>query len=168
MDNLPSILSPDLGLLFWMLLAFAIVFFVVGKYGFPVIVKMVEDRKRYIDESLSAARQANAKLANIQAEGDALLREARERQAEILKGAMQTRDNILSEAKEKADIEGAKLLLAAKEQINAERENALREIRATVAELSVGIAEKVMLRELQSDKEQEKFIQRLLDEAIAG
>ena len=66
MENLPSILTPDLGLLFWMLLAFLVVFFVVAKFGFPAIIGMVEDRKRYIDESLQKAHEASERLANIQ------------------------------------------------------------------------------------------------------
>lgn len=164
MQNLPSILSPDLGLLFWMLLAFVIVFLVLKKYGFPVIIKMVEDRKNFIDESLRNAREANEKLANIQSESEALLKQAREQQAQILKEAMATRDNIIKEAREKAQAEGLKILDEAKAQISSEKENALRDIRSTVANLSVQIAEKVMRRQLDQDAEQEKFIERMLDE----
>ena len=94
---MPSILSPDLGLLFWMFLAFLIVFALVAKYGFPVIIKMVEDRKNYIDESLKKAREANEKLANIKAESEEILRQASERQAQVLKEAMATRDSIVKE-----------------------------------------------------------------------
>ena len=75
--NLPSILTPDLGLLFWMLLAFLIVFFLLKKYGFSVIVNMVEERKAYIDESLEKAREANEKLSGIRQESERLLQEAR-------------------------------------------------------------------------------------------
>ena len=164
MQNLPSILSPDLGLLFWMLLAFVIVFLVLKKYGFPVIIKMVEDRKNFIDESLRNAREANEKLANFQSESEALLKQAREQQAQILKEAMATRDNIIKEAREKAQAEGLKILDEAKAQISSEKENALRDIRSTVADLSVQIAEKVMRRQLDQDAEQEKFIERMLDE----
>lgn len=164
MQNLPSILSPDLGLLFWMLLAFVIVFLVLKKYGFPVIIKMVEDRKNFIDESLRNAREANEKLANIQSESETLLKQAREQQAQILKEAMATRDNIIKEAREKAQAEGLKILDEAKAQISSEKENALRDIRSTVADLSVQIAEKVMRRQLDQDAEQEKFIERMLDE----
>lgn len=164
MQNLPSILSPDLGLLFWMLLAFVIVFLVLKKYGFPVIIKMVEDRKNFIDESLRNAREANEKLANIQSESEALLKQAREQQAQILKEAMATRDNIIKEAREKAQAEGLKILDEAKAQISSEKENALRDIRSTVADLSVQIAEKVMRHQLDQDAEQEKFIERMLDE----
>ena len=164
MQNLPSILSPDLGLLFWMLLAFLIVFFLLKKFGFSIIVNMVEERKNYIDESLKNAREANEKLANIKSESEALLKEAREQQATILKEAMATRDNIIKEAKDKAQVEGLKILDDAKAQISAEKENALRDIRSTVADLSVQIAEKVMRRQLEKDAEQEKFIERMLDE----
>ena len=164
MQNLPSILSPDLGLLFWMLQAFLIVFFLLKKFGFSIIVNMVEERKNYIDESLKNAREANEKLANVKSESEALLKEAREQQATILKEAMATRDNIIKDARDKAQVEGLKMLDEAKAQISAEKENALRDILSTVADLSVQIAEKVMRRQLDKDAEQEKFIERMLDE----
>lgn len=88
--NLPSILTPDAGLLFWMLLAFLVVFFFVAKFGFPVIIKMVEERKNYIDEALGKAREANEKLADIQLESERMLNETRNQQAEILKQAKQS------------------------------------------------------------------------------
>lgn len=138
----------------------------MAKYGFPVITKMVEDRKNYIDESLKSAREANEKLANIKIESEAILKDAREKQAEILKEAMATRDHIVSEARDKAQAEGQKLLEEAKAQIAVERENALRDIRRTVAGLSVQIAEKIVRRQLETDGEQEKFIGKMLDEVL--
>lgn len=162
--NLPSILTPDIGLLFWMLIAFLVVFFVLAKFGFPVITKMVEERKNFINESLLNAREANQKLASIQAEGEAILKEAREQQATILREAMATRENIIKDAREKAQVEGSKLLEDAKAQIQVEKENALRDIRSTVADISVQIAEKMLRTKLEGDKEQEKLIERMLDE----
>ena len=162
--NLPSILTPDLGLLFWMLLAFLIVFFLMAKFGFPVITKMVEERKQFIDESLRKAHEANERLAGIREESERLLSEARARQAEILSQAKATGDGIVREARERAQAEGAKLLQEAKAQIEAEKENALRDIRETVADLSVAIAEKVVRQHLADDKEQQKLIERMLDE----
>ena len=162
--NLPSILTPDLGLLFWMLLAFLIVFFLMAKFGFPVITKMVEERKQFIAESLRKAHEANERLAGIREESERLLSEARARQAEILSQAKATGDGIVREARERAQAEGAKLLQEAKAQIEAEKENALRDIRETVADLSVAIAEKVVRQKLADDKEQQKLIERMLDE----
>lgn len=162
--NLPSILTPDLGLLFWMLLAFLTVFFIVAKFGFPVITKMVDERKNYIDESLKKAHVANERLAGIQQECERLLNEARVRQAEILSQAKTTGDSMIREAREKAQAEGAKLLLDAKAQIAAEKENALRDIKQTVADLSVVIAEKVVRQKLADNEQQQKLIERMLDE----
>ena len=166
--NLPSILTPDFGLLFWMLLAFLIVFFLMAKYGFPIITKMVEDRKNYIDESLQKAHEANERLAGIQQESERLLAEARAKQAEILAQAKATGDSIVSEARNKAQADGAKLLQEAKAQIAAEKENALRDIRQTVADLSIVIAEKVVRQKLANNDEQQALIQQMLNEACKG
>lgn len=166
--NLPSILTPDFGLLFWMLLAFLIVFFLMAKYGFPIITKMVEDRKNYIDESLQKAHDANERLAGIQQESERLLAEARAKQAEILAQAKATGDSIVSEARNKAQADGAKLLQEAKAQIAAEKENALRDIRQTVADLSIVIAEKVVRQKLANNDEQQALIEQMLNEACKG
>ncbi|MCI7010056.1 MAG: F0F1 ATP synthase subunit B [Prevotella sp.] len=164
MENLPSILTPDLGLLFWMLLAFLVVFFVVAKFGFPAIIDMVENRKRYIDESLQKAHEASERLANIQKEGESMLQEARQKQAQLLKEAAETRDAIVSQAQEKAREEGARLLSEAKAEIESQKQAAISEIRAQVAELSVKVAEKILRKELSSEAKQMETIDRLLDE----
>ena len=102
--QLPAILTPDLGLLFWMLLAFLVVFFVLAKFGFPAIINMVDERNKYIDESLLKAREAQERLANIQKEGESILQEARAKQAQILKEAADTRDAIVEKGIELADL----------------------------------------------------------------
>lgn len=162
--NLPSILTPDFGLLFWMLVAFAVLFFILGKFGLPAITSMVEERKQFIDESLQNARAANEKLAGLQAESEKMLREAREKQAEILKEAMATRDAIVKEAKTKAEAEGAKILEEAKAQIQIEKANALHDIRSQVADLSIQIAEKVVRRSINEKGAQEAFINGIIDD----
>lgn len=159
-----DLLIPESGLLFWMTLVFVIVFLILWKWGFPAIVKMVNDRKAYIDESLRRAHEANERLANIQKEGESLLQEAREKQAEILREAASTRDAIVEKAQEKAKDEGARLLNDAKAEIEAEKQNAVRDIRSQVAELSVQIAEKILREKLSKDDAQMDMIDRLLDE----
>lgn len=161
--NLPGILTPDLGLIFWMALAFIVVLLVLSKYGFPVIVKMVGERQKFINDSLMNARAANEKLATIQAEGEKILRSAREEQAKILKDAMTTRDTIIKNAQQKATSEGEKILEEAKTQIQAEKENALRDIRAQVADLSIRIAEQLVMEHLKDDCKQEKYINSILE-----
>lgn len=162
--NLPSILTPDFGLLFWMLIAFVALFIILGKFGLPAILGMVEERKQFIDESLQNARAANEKLATIQAEGEQILQSARSQQAEILKEAMATRDAIIKEAKEKATIEGSKLLEEAKDQILVEKANALQDIRSQVADLSIQIAEKILRQQLKEASHHDAFINGILDD----
>ena len=159
-----SLLMPDSGLLFWMLLSFGIVFFVLAKFGFPVITKMVDERKRYIDHSLVVAKEANEQLANIKAEGENILAKAHEEQAIILKEAAAARERIVAEAKEQARIEGDRMLEEVRRQIQTEKEDAIRDIRRQVAVLSVDIAEKVLRKRLDNDKEQMAMIDRMLDE----
>ncbi|MBU3839000.1 F0F1 ATP synthase subunit B [Bacteroides caecigallinarum] len=161
-----GLLTPDPGLLFWMVVVFGIVFFLLAKYGFPVIIKMVDDRKAYIDNSLKAAREANAQLANVKAESEKILAQAHEEQARILKSATETRDRIIKDAQEKARLEGDRLMEEMKKQIETEKESAIRDIRRQVALLSVGVAEKVIRTKLADAKEQTELISRLVDEMV--
>ena len=161
-----GLLTPDPGLLFWMVVVFGIVFFLLAKFGFPVIIKMVDDRKAYIDNSLKAAREANEQLANVKIEGEKILAQAHEEQARILKSATETRDRIIREAQEKARLEGDRLMEEMKKQIETEKESAIRDIRRQVALLSVGVAEKVMRTKLADEKEQTELISRLVDEMV--
>ena len=161
-----SLLTPDSGLLFWMVIVFGIVFVILAKYGFPVITRMVDERKQYIDKSLLAAREANEQLANIKADSEMILAKAHEEQARILNEAVATRERILKEAKTQAQVEGQKLLDEAKKQIQAEKDSAISDIRRQVAVLSVDIAEKVLRKNLDDEKEQMEMSDRLLDESF--
>ena len=166
--QLPSILTPDLGLLFWMLIAFLVVFGVLAKFGFPAIVNMVDERNKFIDESLRKAHEAQERLANIEKEGESILQEAREKQAQILKEAAQTRDAIVEQAQEKARAESARLMDEAKTAVEQEKKAAIADIRKQVAALSVDIAEKVLRQNLKNDKSQMDLIDRMLDEVSAN
>ncbi|CCX66604.1 aTP synthase subunit b [Prevotella sp. CAG:1058] len=159
-----SLITPDFGLLFWMAIVFLVVLGILWKFGFPVIVNMVNNRKAYIDESLRKAHEANEKLANIKAESEVLLQEAREKQAQILKEAAATRDAIVQKAQDKAHEEGNRLLSEAKIEIENQKRAAISDIRKQVATLSVEIAEKILREKLSSDKTQMDLIDRMLDE----
>jgi len=166
--QLPAILTPDLGLLFWMLIAFLVIFFVLAKYGFPAIINMVDERNKYIDESLQKAHEAQERLANIQKEGESILQEARAKQAQILKEAADTRDAIIEKAQEKAQQENARLVSDAKAEIEQQKKAAIADIRKQVATLSVEIAEKVLKKNLQGDKAQMDLIDRMLDDVSSN
>ena len=155
-----SLLTPDSGLLFWMIVSFGIVFVILSKYGFPVIVKAIEQRKAYIDNSLETARQANERLAHIQAEGEKMLAEAKEKQNAVLKEAFAEKERIIEKAVSEAHLQ----IEEATRRIREEKEKAIREVRSEIADLSIAIAEKVMKEKIGRDKEQQQMIDRLLDE----
>lgn len=163
-----SLITPDFGLFFWMAIVFIIVLAILWKWGFPSIVNMVNSRKEFIDDSLRKTHEANERLANIQKEGEAMLQNAREKQAQILKDAADTRDAIVVKAQEKATNEGSRLLNEAKAEIEAEKQNAIRDIRTQVAEISVQVAEKIVREKLSSNESQMELINKLLNDISVG
>lgn len=167
-DTLPSILTPNPGLLFWMLLAFLVVFFVLARYGLPAILNMVDQRNQYINENLQKAQQAALQLENIKQESESLIQEAREKQASILKEAAATRDAIVEKAQEKAHEEGARILAEAKAEIENQKQVAINEIRKQVAILSVEVSGKILRKKLSAGDAQMDYINGMLDEVTAS
>ncbi|MCD8210213.1 MAG: F0F1 ATP synthase subunit B [Prevotella sp.] len=163
-----DLFMPASGLLFWMTIVFLVVLFILWKWGFPVIVKMVNDRKTFIDDSLRKAHEANEKLANIQKEGESILQEARDKQAQILKEAAATRDAIVEKAHEKAREEGNRMIEEAKAEIENQKKAAIGDIRSQVATLSVMVSEKILREKLSSEKAQMDYIDRMLDEVTSS
>ena len=159
-----NLMLPDSGLLFWMTIIFAIVFFILAKFGFPLITGMVDKRAKRIDEAIAAARKAEESLAGLAQEQERLLAEAKAEQARILQEAASQRDNMIAQAQEQAREEAKKIMDEAKVRIQEEKEAALRDVRKEVALLSVTIAEKVVRKELSTDKGQMELIDRMIND----
>ena len=160
-----SLITPDFGLLFWMTLIFGIVFFILAKFGFPVLTDMVRKRQERIEKSLEDAREIEARMATWKVEQAKMVEDTRKQQALILKEATETKAQIVADAKAQAKAEADKLLAEAKTQIAAEKESALRDVRKEIALLSVQVTEKVLRNELSDDGSQRAFIDKLVDEA---
>ncbi len=161
-----SLLTPDIGLLFWMTLSFGIVFFILAKYGFPIINRAVEKRNQYINDSLAAAREAEEKLVTLNAEGEAILDQARSERNILLYEAQEIKKKIISEAREKAEAEARLLIEKATVEIEETKKRALGEIRGQIAEISVAIAGKVLSSELKDSEQQNLLIDRLLEDKL--
>ena len=159
-----NLMLPDSGLLFWMTIIFAIVFFILAKFGFPIITGMVDKRAKRIDDAIAAARKAEESLAGLAKEQERLLVEARAEQARILQEAAAQRDNMIAQAQEQAKEEAKKIMDEAKVRIQEEKEAALRDVRKEVAIMSVAIAEEVVRKELSTDKGQMELIDRMIEE----
>ena len=160
-----NLITPDMGLLFWMVVIFGIVFFLLAKFGFPVITDMVDERSAKIAQSLKDAQEIEARMARWKQEQAQMLEETRKEQSLMLRNATETKARIVAEAKAQAQAEADKILSEAKLQIEAEKESALRDVRREVAMLSVQVAEKVLRHELSDEGHQLAFIDQLVDEA---
>ena len=159
-----NLLTPDPGLLFWMVLSFGVVFFLLAKFGFPVIVKAINERKEFIEMSLLSAKQANEKLATIQAESEKLLAEAKAQQKDIIAGAIQEKQRIVQAAREEAQISANQMIEDAQQSIQAEKEKALQDVRSEVAALALDIAEKVIGERMKDAEVQKQTIEKMIDE----
>jgi len=160
-----SLITPDFGLIFWMVIIFGAVFFILAKFGFPVITRMVEKRNDHIAGSLRAAEEAQKKLAGLAEEQAALIEKTRLEQGRLIKEASETRDAIVAQAKEQASREAAAMIEHAKTEIAAERESAIRDIRSQVASISVEVAEKIVRKDLGDAGSQQALLDRLVYEA---
>ena len=148
-----------------MVIIFGAVFFILAKFGFPVITRMVEKRNDHIAGSLRAAEEAQKKLAGLAEEQAALIEKTRLEQGRLIKEASETRDAIVAQAKEQASREAAAMIEHAKTEIAAERESAIRDIRSQVASISVEVAEKIVRKDLGDAGSQQALLDRLVDEA---
>lgn len=151
-----------------MTLIFGIVFFVLAKWGFPMITASVEKRAARIGDSIKAAKEAEEKLRNLAEEQSRMIEETRQEQSRILKEAAASRDSIVEQAKVQAREEASRILDQARTQIAAEKESALRDVRKEVALLSVSVAEKVLKKSLSDADGQSALVDRLVDEVSSS
>ena len=159
-----GILQPELGLLFWTSLAFGVVLFLLCKFGFPVILRSVEERRKFIDSSIDAAHEAEVRLERVTLDSEAIVEKAEAERQKILRSAGEERDRIVAEARTKAEEEARRIVTEAREQAAEEREHILRDGRQQVAALALTLSEKLLREELRDRQSQTKLADRLLDE----
>ena len=160
-----SLITPDFGLLFWMTLIFGIVFFLLAKFGFPMITGMVDERSKRINDSIAKAKEAEQRLASLAEEQSRMIEQTRLEQGRLLREVSESREQIIAQAKVQAEAEASKILADARVRINEERENAVRDIRRQVSLISVEVAQKIVRKELSSDGAQQELLDKLVDEA---
>jgi F-type H+-transporting ATPase subunit b len=157
-------IMPDFGLLFWTTVIFLLFWFIIGKFAFRPIAEALKKRESDIQNSLDEAKRVRQEMADLKAENEELLVQAREERAKILKEAKDAGNNIIAEAKEKAKDEAQKIVANAKEQIENQKMAAIIDLKNQVGKLSLEIAEKVIRKELQGDAAQEKYVDELVKE----
>ncbi len=159
-----ELFTPDSGLVFWMFVAFVLLFLVLAKWGWPVIIKMMDKRASTIDEGVENAREAKEQLENARAEADKYMREAQARQQDMLRDAAKMKTEIIEQARKEAAVAAQREMDAAKIAIDQARKEAESQLRNEVGKFSIEIAEKMMRTKMNSDKAQTELVNKLLDE----
>ena len=156
-----ELLLPRLGLIFWTLLAFGIVFFILAKYAWKPILKSLNQREKNISDAILSTEKVKQEMASLKNENEILLAKAREERAIMMREAKETRDKIITEAREQARIETNKIIAGAQDAINQQKMAAITDLKNQVGNLVIEVSEKVLRRELNNKEEQEKYIQQL-------
>lgn len=159
-----KLVMPDPGLLIYMSITFLTVLFLLKKFAWKPILKMIKDREESIETALKSAEKAKAEMQELQAGNERILKEARNERDAMLKEARDMKDKIVTDAKVIAKAEADKMIAAARETINNEKMAAITELKNQVALLSVEVAEKILRRELAAENKQKELIGDLLKE----
>ncbi len=160
-----ELLLPGLGLLFWTLIAFGIVFFILKAFAWKPILSSLKERETGIADAIASADKVKAEMAAMKNENEAMMAKAREERAVMIKEAKETSDKMVSEAKDKAKAEYDRIVADAQAAITQQKNAALTEVKNQVGTLVIEVAEKVLQRELSNKAEQEKFISQLAEVA---
>lgn len=161
-----ELVTPGIGLIFWMTITFGAVVFILGKFAWKPILHALQNREQSIAEALNSAERARKEMAILQADNDQILRQARKEHDALIKEASELKLKILADAHEQAAIETRKLIEAARQSIENEKQAALTDMKRQIASLSVSIAAKILNQELDNTQKHERLINEELDKVI--
>jgi F-type H+-transporting ATPase subunit b len=159
-----ELITPSFGLTFWMLIGFGILFFILAKLAWPVIIKMISDREKFIQKQLTQAEQVREEMKNLKSEHHQLLVEAKEERDKILSDARKMVERMGDDAKLRREKETDAMLAETREAIKNEKMKALTEIKNEIANLSIEVAEKILREELKDESRQEELIHKWVEE----
>ena len=157
-----DLITPQFGLIFWMVLTFLTVLFILKKFAWKPILSALSEREKSIQDALDTAKKTKEEMTALKADNERLIQEARAERDQMLREARDTKDAIIAESKSKAQAEANKILASARETINSEKMAAITELKNQVASMSIEIAEKILRHELSNDEKQKALVQNLV------
>lgn len=163
-----ELFTPDFGLVFWMFVGFAVLFIILWKFAWPVILKTVDNRAALIDKGVEYAQNAKQQLDNAQQEHDKIIGDARTRQAEILREADRLKTQIVEEARNEAKTAAQKELEAARQSIAQQQKQAEQQLRQQLGQLVLDVAGRVVRDNVNNSEAQSKLVNTYLDEIENG
>lgn len=162
-----ELFTPDFGLIFWMFVGFAILFIILWKFAWPVIMKTVDERADFIDKGVEYAQNAKDQLDNARNEAQKYIDEARRQQADMLREADKMKNQIIEEAKGAAQKEAQKVMAQAKQSIEQQQKEAQAEFRNQVSDFALQIASKIVKEQTANPEAQSKMVNNYLDQLEA-
>jgi F-type H+-transporting ATPase subunit b len=159
-----DLLLPHLGLIFWTLLSFLIVFFILKKFAWKQIIDGLNERESNIANSIASAEKVKAEMAQLKSENETLLQSAREERTNMLKEAKEIKDKMINDAKEEAKVQATKIINDANAAIQQQKMAALTDIKNQVGKMVVEVSEKILRRELSDKAQQEIYISKLAED----
>ncbi|MBN2520913.1 MAG: F0F1 ATP synthase subunit B [Bacteroidales bacterium] len=159
-----ELIKPGIGLLFWMLVSFGIVFYILKKFAWPAILKILKERENSITDSLKAAEKAREEIKQLKNEYDRIIARAKTERDTLIAESMEMKEQIILEAKHKANAEANNIIKKAKITIENEKASAINELKVQVASISIEIAEKILRERLGDAKDHQKMIDHYLED----
>jgi len=159
-----GLLTPHLGLIFWTLLSFLIVFFILKKFAWKQIIDGLNERESNIANSIASAEKVKAEMAQLKSENESLLQSAREERTNMLKEAKEIKDKMINDAKDEAKVQATKIINDANSAIQQQKMAALTDIKNQVGKMVVEVSEKILRRELSDKAQQEIYISKLAED----
>lgn len=158
------LVKPELGLIFWTSLVFLLLLFLLSKFAWKPILQALAEREKKIADSLELAERTKREMETVKNSNEKLLQEARLEREKILKEASELKENIISQAKKSAEEEARKVISAAKDAIEKEKNQAMSEIKASAADIGIQIAERILKKKLENQREQSEIINQYLEQ----
>ncbi len=159
-----DLLTPELGLFFWTLVAFLVVFFILGKFAWKPILGILSEREKGITEAIASAEKMKGEMSQMKSENEKLMAQAHEERTAMLKEAKDIKDRIIGEAKEIAKTEANKIIMEAQAQINQQKNAAMTEVKNEIGTLALEVAEKILRKQLNSNEGQEAYMNMLAND----
>jgi len=157
-----DLITPDVGLLFWTLISFTILYLILRKFAWGPILGAVNEREKGIRNALLLAEKTREEMASLQSDNEQTLKKARAEREALLKEAREIKQKLIDDAKNEAKSEANKIIIQAQETIQSEKNAAIVDLKNQVASLSVDIAEKVLQDKVSNDKAQMSLVQELI------
>ena len=157
-----QLVTPGIGLIFWMLVSFSLVLFVLGKYAWKPIMKGIHQREDSIEKALEAANDAKKEMLKLKAGNEQLLRDAKDERDALMREARKLKESILEEARIQAGEEAGRIVETARQNIQMEKMAAINDLKNQIASISIDIAEKLIGKELENKQQQQLLTEKLL------